>query len=111
NMGTIEVSAGDEQLEDLVIAVERSPVEIKLDKRIYNVGDDNVVKGGTASDVLDNIPSVSVDSDGTVSLRGNESVRVLIDGKPSGMASNIADALKMLRSESIRSEERSVGKE
>lgn len=101
NMGTIEVSAGDEQLEDLVIAVERSPVEIKLDKRIYNVGDDNVVKGGTASDVLDNIPSVSVDSDGTVSLRGNESVRVLIDGKPSGMASNIADALKMLSAESI----------
>lgn len=101
NMGTVEVSAGDEQLEDLVIAVERSPVEIKLDKRIYNVGDDNVVKGGTASDVLDNIPSVSVDSDGTVSLRGNESVRVLIDGKPSGMASNIADALKMLSAESI----------
>lgn len=101
NMGIVEVSAGDEQLEDLVIAVERSPVEIKLDKRIYNVGDDNVVKGGTASDVLDNIPSVSVDSDGTVSLRGNESVRVLIDGKPSGMASNIADALKMLSAESI----------
>ncbi|PJR04530.1 outer membrane beta-barrel family protein [Avrilella dinanensis] len=101
NMGTVEVSAGDEQLEDLVIEVERSPVEIKLDKRIYNVGDDNVVKGGTASDVLDNIPSVSVDSDGTVSLRGNESVRVLIDGKPSGMASNIADALKMLSAESI----------
>src|SRR5690606_15265044 len=101
NMGTIEVSAGAEQLEELVIAVERSPVEIKLDKRIYIVGDDNVVKGGSASDVLDNIPSVSLDSDGTVNLRGNESVLVLIDGKPSGMASNIADALKMLSAESI----------
>ncbi|HLV46475.1 MAG TPA: outer membrane beta-barrel family protein [Flavobacterium sp.] len=101
NMGTVEISSGEEALEDLVIEVERSPVEIKLDKRIYNVGDDDVVKGGTASDVLDNVPSVSVDSDGTVSLRGNESVRVLIDGKPSGMASNIGEALKMLSAESI----------
>lgn len=101
NMGTIEVSSGEEQLEDLVIQVERSPVELRLDKRIYNIGDDDVVKGGTASDVLDNVPSVSVDSDGTVSLRGNESVRVLIDGKPSGMAANIGDALKMLSAESI----------
>lgn len=101
NMGTIEVSSGEEQLADLVIQVERSPVELRLDKRIYNIGDDDVVKGGTASDVLDNVPSVSVDSDGTVSLRGNESVRVLIDGKPSGMAANIGDALKMLSAESI----------
>src|SRR5690554_7475701 len=101
DMGTMQVSSGQEALDDLVIEVERAPVEIRLDKRIYNVGDDDVVRGGTASDVLDNVPSVSVDADGTVSLRGNESVRVLIDGKPSGMASNIADALKMLSAESI----------
>src|SRR5690606_38396380 len=54
-----------------------------------------------ASDVLDNIPSVEVDSEGNVSLRGNESVKVLIDGKPSGLASNISDALKMIPSESL----------
>src|SRR5690554_6733002 len=101
DMGTMQVSSGQEALDDLVIEVERAPVEIRLDKRIYNVGDDDVVRGGTASDVLDNVPSVSVDADGTVSLRGNESVRVLIDGKPSGMASNIGEALKMLSAESI----------
>jgi hypothetical protein len=47
--------------------------------------------GGTVSDVLDNIPSVSVDVEGNVSLRGNENVRVLIDGRPSN-AINIAEA-------------------
>ena len=101
HLGTIKIDADAQVLEGLVIEAQRSPVEIKLDKKIYNVGNDNVLKGGTAGDVLDNVPSVSVDSDGNVSLRGNESVKVLIDGKPSGMASNIADALKMLSAESI----------
>ncbi len=101
NLGIIKVNSDNEMLEGIVIETQRAAVEMKLDKKIYNVGDDNVLKGGTASDVLDNVPSVSVDSDGNVSLRGNESVKVLINGKPSGMASNIADALKMLSAESI----------
>lgn len=101
NLGVIKIDPDQEILEGIVIEAQRAPVEIKLDKKIYNVGNDNVLKGGTASDVLDNVPSVAVDSDGNVSLRGNESVKVLIDGKPSGMASNIADALKMLSAESI----------
>ncbi len=101
NLGTITIEGDDEVLSAVVIETKRAAVELKLDKRIYNVGDNAIVKGGTASDVLDNIPSVEVDSEGNVSLRGNESVRVLIDGKPSGMASNIADALKMIPSESL----------
>ena len=101
NLGTIQVEGDSEVLENIVVQARRAAVELKLDKRIYNVADDNIVKGGTASDVLDNIPSVEVDSEGNVSLRGNESVKVLIDGKPSGLASNIADALKMIPSESL----------
>ena len=61
-----------------------------------------MVKGGTVSDVLDNVPSVTVDPDGTIALRGNENVRILIDGKPSGLAGiNIADALKLLPADAV----------
>src|SRR5690554_7309854 len=101
SLGIVKIEGDSEILDGVVIEARRAAVELKLDKRIYNVADDNIARGGTASDVLDNIPSVEVDSEGNVSLRGNESVRVLIDGKPSGMASNIADALKMLSAESI----------
>lgn len=101
DLGTFKIETDSEILDGIVIQAKRAEVEIKLDKRIYNVSDNAIVRGGTGSDVLDNIPSVQVDSDGNVSLRGNESVRVLIDGKPSGLASNIGDALKMLSSESI----------
>ncbi|MGX7666635.1 TonB-dependent receptor domain-containing protein [Flavobacterium pedocola] len=101
NLGTISVTEDSKQLDEVVVIAERSTVDIKLDKKVYNVGQDMMVKGGTASDVLDNVPSVSVDTDGNVSLRGNENVRVLIDGKPSGMAGNIADALRMLPADAV----------
>ncbi|KGO89909.1 TonB-dependent receptor domain-containing protein [Flavobacterium suncheonense] len=101
NLGTVAVSEEAKQLDEVVVIAERSTVEIKLDKKVYNVGQDMMVKGGTASDVLDNVPSVSVDNDGNVSLRGNENVRVLIDGKPSGMAGNIADALRTLPADAV----------
>ncbi|WP_372473508.1 TonB-dependent receptor domain-containing protein [Capnocytophaga sp. ARDL2] len=101
DLGAIRLKVNAEELENIVINVERSPVEIYLDKKVYNVGNDLVVRGGNAGDVLDNIPSVEVDSDGNVSLRGNESVRVLIDGRPMGMAASISDALKMLSADAI----------
>ena len=59
-----------------------------------------MVKGGTVSDVLDNVPSVSVDTDGNVSLRGSDNIRILIDGRPS-YAVNIAEALKQLPADAI----------
>lgn len=102
NLGTIFLQEDIAQLNDVVVIAEKSTVEIKLDKRVYNVGKDMMVKGGTVSDVLDNVPSVTVDPDGTIALRGNENVRILIDGKPSGLAGiNIADALKLLPADAV----------
>ncbi len=102
DFGTIYLEADIAQLAAVEVIAERSTVEIKLDKKVYNVGKDMIVKGGTVSDVLDNVPSVTVDPEGTVALRGNENVRILIDGKPSGLAGiNIADALKMLPADAV----------
>ena len=61
NFGDIQLSEDASSLDEVVIIAEKSTVDIRLDKRIYNVGKDMTVKGGTASDVLDNVPSVSVD--------------------------------------------------
>ncbi len=100
NLGNILLETESSQIETVVIRGEKTTVDIKLDKKVYNVGQDLMVKGGTVSDVLDNIPSVSVDVEGNISLRGNESVRVLIDGKPS-TAINVADALRMLPADAV----------
>ena len=102
NFGTIKLSEDSDKLDEIVIIAEKSTVEIRLDKRIYNVGKDMTVKGGSASDVLDNVPSVDVDVEGNVSLRGNENVRILIDGKPSALVGlSGSDALRQLPANAI----------
>jgi len=101
NLGTIILSEDSNSLDQVDIIAEKSTVEIRLDKKIYNVGKDMTVKGGTAADVLANVPSVTVDIEGAVSLRGSENVRILINGKPSTFASG-ADALKQLPADAIQ---------
>nr|WP_315146732.1 TonB-dependent receptor [uncultured Flavobacterium sp.] len=100
NLGQIALEEDATQLNEVVVRAEKSSVEIKLDKKVYNVGQDMMVKGGTVSDVLDNVPSVSVDAEGNVSLRGSDNIRILIDGRPS-YAVNIAEALKQLPADAI----------
>ena len=100
NLGNILLETESNQIETVVIRSEKTTVDIKLDKKVYSVGQDLMVKGGTVSDVLDNIPSVTVDSEGAISLRGNENVKVLIDGKPSNAVS-VNDALKMLPADAV----------
>ena len=85
DLGTIQLSLDVAQLEEVEVIAERTTVELRLDKKIYNVGQDLTVSGGTVSDVLDNVPSVSVDVEGNVQLRGNDDVRILINGKPSAL--------------------------
>ncbi|HAH53727.1 MAG TPA: TonB-dependent receptor [Flavobacterium sp.] len=100
NLGQIALEEDATQLNEVEVRAEKSSVEIKLDKKVYNVGQDMIVKGGTVSDVLDNVPSVSVDTEGNVSLRGSDNIRILIDGRPS-YAVNIAEALRQLPADAI----------
>ena len=100
NLGQINLDEDTSQLNEVVVRAEKSTVEMRLDKKIFNVGQDMMVKGGNASDVLVNVPSVTVDSDGNVSLRGNENVKILIDGKPSNSI-NIANALKTIPADAL----------
>jgi outer membrane receptor protein involved in Fe transport len=100
NLGIVSLAEDISQLNEVVIRAEKSTVEIKLDKKVYNVGQDMLVKGGTVSDVLENVPSVSVDIEGNISLRGSNNVRVFIDGRPSN-ALNIAEALRQIPADAI----------
>ena len=89
-------------LDEVQITAEKSETTFTLDKRVFNVGKDLTSKGGTAQDVLDNVPSVSVDVEGNVSLRGSEGVRILINGQPSGLVGiSDADGLRSLPAQLI----------
>lgn len=102
SLGTINLEIDAATLDEVTVVAERTTVEYKLDKQIYNVGKDLTVRGATVSDVLDNVPSVSVDVEGNVALRGNDDVRILINGKPSGLIGlSGTDALRQLPAESI----------
>jgi outer membrane receptor protein involved in Fe transport len=87
DLGTIKVAASAKTLDEVTVQAEKSSMELSLDKKIFNVGKDLANAGGTAVDILTNVPSVAVDVEGNVSLRGSGNVRILIDGKPSGLVS------------------------
>ncbi len=102
NFGVIKLAEDSKKLDEIVIVAEKTTVDIRLDKKIYSIGKDLSVRGGNASDVLGNVPSVQVDVEGAVSLRGNESVTILIDGRPSALVGiNGADALRQIPAEAI----------
>ena len=87
DLETIELESTAGDLEEVVVQGEKTLMELSLDKRIFNVGKDLANAGGTANDILMNLPSVAVDPEGNVRLRGSQNVRILIDGKPSGLVS------------------------
>ena len=102
DLGNINISIDENLLDEIEVVGEKTEIEIKLDKTVYNIGKDLTLKGSSVSDVLDNLPSLEVDVDGNVSLRGNQSVRILINGKPSGLVGiSSNDALKQFPSESV----------
>jgi ferric enterobactin receptor len=87
DLGTIRLTTSVSTLDEIVVQADKSTMELSLDKKVFNVGKDLANAGGSANDILMNIPSVSVDPEGTVKLRGSDNVRILIDGKPSGLVS------------------------
>lgn len=102
NLGDLKIGLSIDQLKTVEIVREKTIVEVKLDKKIYNIGKDLTTAGGTVTDALDNVPSVTVDVDGSISLRGNENVRILINGKPSAMVSSGgSDFLSQLPAEAV----------
>ena len=101
-MGVINLEPDTEVLDEVVVQGEKSSMTMTLDKRVFNVGKDLTNAGRSAADLLDNIPSVSVDIEGNVSLRGSQNVRILVDGKPSGLVGiSTADGLRQLQSNMI----------
>ena len=100
DLGDLYITEDAAALESVVVLAERSTIEQKIDRKVINVGRDLTTIGATASDIMRNIPSVSVTQDGDVSLRGNENVRVLVDGKPTNISAR--DLLQQIPSTSIK---------
>ncbi|MEM7037567.1 MAG: TonB-dependent receptor, partial [Bacteroidota bacterium] len=102
DLGKIRLAPKATELDAVQITAERQLMELKLDKRIYNVEADITNRGANAAEILENIPSVEVDTDGNVSLRGSQNVRILVDGKQSALVGiSGTDALRQLQGDQI----------
>ncbi len=108
NLGTIELKPTIENLEAVVITGEKAMLTHNLDRRVYNVGSDINAAGGTALEIMERIPSVEVDMEGNVSLRGSSNVTILVDGRPSTYSSvdqipaNIIESVEVITNPSAR---------
>jgi len=102
-LGEIRLNEASQRLDEVVVRAEKSQTEFKLDKRVFNVGQDLSTTGASALEVLNNVPSVNVSIEGQVSLRGSSGVQILINGKPSVLASEEGNALGTITAEMIES--------
>lgn len=106
NLGAITLKEDTKVLKEVQVTGQRSQMRFEVDKKIFNVDQNIASAGGSASDALSNIPSVTVDNEGNVSLRNNPSVTIWINGRPSGLSEdNRAQILEQLPAESIESVE------
>jgi len=101
DLGTVSISEDSQMMDEVVVRGERSSTEFQLDKRVFNVGKDLSSTGASALEVLNNVPSVNVNIEGEISLRGSSGVQVLINGKPSVLTSEQGNALGTITAEMI----------
>ncbi len=92
-IGDILIKPNSSSLSGVVITAQKAMVSNNLDKKIITVDKNMALGGGTATDVIENVPSVAVDADGNISLRGNANITLLIDGKPSSQSGMSASDL------------------
>ena len=106
SLGKLQVSPGAMMIDEVTVRAERTMVEYQLDKRVVNVDKNLVSSGGTATDVLQQVPSVAVDNDGNVTLRGSTNVKVLINGRPYELMGNdLESLLEQIQASSVESVE------
>ena len=105
SLGSISIVPAVDVLEEVIITGEKDQMDLQLDKRVFNVSKDLSNLGANAADILGNLPSVNVDADGTVSLRGSDNVTIWINGRPSSLTSRDPDALRKLQGSLIESVE------
>ena len=102
DLGTIGLKFKASDLDEVVVEAKTTELDVRLDKKIYNIGKDLTTSGATVSDALANVPSIAVDVDGAISLRGNDNVRILINGKPSAIAGyGSTDVFRQLPADAI----------
>ncbi|MDX1702459.1 MAG: carboxypeptidase regulatory-like domain-containing protein, partial [Melioribacteraceae bacterium] len=99
DLGTIKLIPAEYQTESAIVIANKSPVEYHIDKKVINVSGQSTSISGTAVEVLENVPSVNVDIEGNVTLRGSGSFTLLIDGRPSILDPN--DALQQIPASTI----------
>ncbi|GAA4404104.1 outer membrane beta-barrel family protein [Nibrella viscosa] len=106
SIGQIRLRPDRKTLKEVVVTAQRAMIEDKGDRLVYNAEKDIAAGGGTATDVLRRIPVLSVDLNGNVRLRGNTQIKVLLNGKPSGlMARNLAEALRQIPGNQVKTVE------
>ena len=103
NLGTIKLAPNSQALDEVVVTGEVSKTVFKLDKRVFNIGKDISSTGASALEVLNNVPSVNVNIEGDISLRGSSGVQILINGKPSVLADQSSNALGTITADMIDS--------
>ena len=103
DLGIIYLQEDSEVLNEIEVVAQGSTMRFELDKKIFSVDQNIAAAGGSATDILENIPSVDVDQEGNISLRNSEAVEIWINGKPAGLtAETRAQVLQQLPAESIK---------
>ena len=106
NYGTVKIRQSDKVLKEITITGEKADIEIGIDKKVFNVDKNPIIQGGSTLDALKQVPTISVDQDNNISMRGSTNVQIFINGKPSGMnSSNRGNILDQLPASTIQSVE------